>query len=73
MRTLYVRNVPDDVAAKLERLAASAGMSLSMFTVSELTAISRRADNAALLAELPDLDIDTATIVTGIEDGRSSR
>lgn len=31
--TLYIRKVPDDVAAKLEHLAALAGMSLSMFTV----------------------------------------
>lgn len=70
MRTLYLRNVPDDVAHKLEKLASEAGMSLSTFTVRELVEVSRRADNSELLYTLPDLDIDTATIVASVTDAR---
>lgn len=31
MRTLYIRHVPDEVAARLEKLAAQAGLPLSTF------------------------------------------
>ena len=55
MRTLYLRNVPDEVGDRLEQLAAREGMSLSAFAVRELAAVARRADNPALLASLPDL------------------
>jgi len=73
VRTLYLRNVPDDVAVKLERLAADSGMSLSGFAVRELVEISRRADNAALLDALPDLDIETAVVVASVDDARQRR
>ena len=43
MRTIYLRNVPDDVAEKLERLARRAGMSLNAYSVRELAELSRRA------------------------------
>ena len=33
MRTLYLRNVPDDVVERLERLAVEAGLPLSSFAV----------------------------------------
>jgi predicted nucleic acid-binding protein len=36
MRTLYLRNVPDDVAERLERMARREGMSLSAFATREL-------------------------------------
>jgi len=36
MRVLYLRNVPDEVAEKLERLAAREGLSVSAFAVPEL-------------------------------------
>lgn len=73
MRTLYLRNVPDDVGERLERLAAREGMSLSAFAARELANISRRADNAALLAALPALDVDPASIVRALEEGRAER
>jgi hypothetical protein len=47
MRTLYIRHVPDEVAARLEKLAAQAGLPLSTFALQELTEASRRADNAS--------------------------
>jgi hypothetical protein len=71
MRTLYLRNVPDDVIERLERLAALDSMSVSAVAVRELAEASRRVDNAALLGALPDLGVDSATIVADIEAGRS--
>lgn len=73
IRTLYLRNVPDDVGERLERLAAREGMSVSAFAKRELATIARRADNAALLANLPDLGVDAATVVSALEMGRADR
>ena len=73
MRTIYLRNVPDDVADRLERLAARAGMSLSAFTVRELSDASRRADNDAILEGLPNVDIETSDIIEALDDSRSTR
>lgn len=73
MRTLYLRNVPDEVGERLERLAAREGLSLSAFASRELAAISRRADNPALLAGLPDLGVDADAVVADVEAGRPSR
>ena len=73
MRTLYLRNVPDDVGERLERLAAREGMSLSAFAARELAQISQRADNPALLAGLPDLSIDAGTVTADLDAGRFER
>ena len=73
MRTLYLRNVPDEVAARLERLANREGMSLSAFTTRELAVLSRRADNPALLAGLADLGVDPTAVVADVEAGRAAR
>lgn len=73
MRTLYLRNVPDEVVARLESLAERHGMSVSAFALRELSEASRRADNPRLLAELPDHGIATATIVEGLDADRAAR
>jgi len=73
MRTLYLRNVPDEVVERLERLAAADATSVNAVAVRELAAVSRRADNAALLGALPDLGIDAGTIVAELETARSTR
>ena len=70
MRTLYLRNVPDDVVRRLELLAARDGMSVAAVAVRELAEASRRADNAALLGALPDLGVDTATILDDLDVSR---
>ncbi len=57
MRTLHLRNVPDDVMERLERMARAASTSVTAVAIRELDAATRRVDNAALLATLPDLDI----------------
>jgi plasmid stability protein len=73
MKTLYLRNVPDDVVRRLQRLAEREGASVGAVAVRELTEVSRRADNPALLGELPDLDVDVRAIVDGIEQERAGR
>jgi len=73
MRTLYLRNVPDDVVDRLERLASRDGMSVGALAVRELAQVSRRADNPALLGDLPDLGIDPAELVSDVEAGRAER
>ena len=73
MRTLYLRNVPDDVVERLEQLAAQAGMSVSVFAVRELAERSRRADNARLLGDLPDRAIAAEAIVADLDASRAER
>jgi plasmid stability protein len=73
MRTLYLRNVPDDVVERLERLAARDATSVSALAVRELAEASRRADNPALLAQLPDLRVDVEDVVADLDAGRGER
>lgn len=73
MRTLYLRGVPDDVVERLERLAARERVSVNTLAVRELAESSRRADNPGLLDALPDLGVDTSTLVDEIEAGRAGR
>ena len=73
MRTLYLRNVPDDVVERLERLAARDATSVAAVAVRELAEVSRRADNPALLGALPDLAVEPATIVSQVDSGRADR
>jgi hypothetical protein len=73
MRTLYLRNVPDDVVVRLERLAARDATSVSAVAVRELAEVTRRVDNPALLGALPDHDVDIGQIVAGIEAERAER
>jgi plasmid stability protein len=73
MRTLYLRNVPDDVVERLERLAARDATSVGAVAVRELAEVSRRADNPALLGALPDFGIDVATLVGDVEAERARR
>ncbi len=76
MRTLYLRNVPDEVAERLERMAAAAGTSVNVVAIRELAAASRRVDNAALLAELGDFGarpVDAAEVVAELHAARAER
>lgn len=73
MRTLYLRNVPDDVVRRLEILAERDATSVAAVAVRELAEVSRRADNPALLGALPDLNIDAASIVDGLHRERAAR
>ena len=73
MKTLYLRNVPEEVVRRLGVLAVREAMSLSAFAVRELAVVSRRADNAALVGHLPDLDVAASDIVTDLHRGRTER
>lgn len=73
MKTLYLRNVPDEVVRRLQRLADRDGTSVSAVAVRELSDVSRRADNLALTGELPDLGVDVLAIVEGVEQERAHR
>lgn len=73
MRTLYLRNVPDDVVERLERLAKAGGTSVNAVAVKELAEVSRRADNPALLNALPDLGVEIATIIADLDAERATR
>ena len=73
MATLYLRNVPADVSRRLAALAAREGVSVSSFALRELAQSARRADNPALLGDLPDLGVPAADIVAGLDAGRSGR
>lgn len=73
MKTSYLRNVPDDVAERLERLAARESMSVNALAVRELADASRRADNDELFGSLPDVPIDAAQIVAAVQEGRKER
>jgi hypothetical protein len=73
MRTLYLRNVPDEVYERLARLAELDHTSVGAFAVRELAELSRRADNPALLGRLPDLVINSTAIVLDLDEGREQR
>jgi hypothetical protein len=73
VRTLYLRNVPDDVIDRLERLAEHEHTSVSAVAIRELARASRRVDAPALLGELPDLRIDVGVLVDDIDADRTDR
>jgi plasmid stability protein len=73
MKTLYLRNVPDEVSERLGRLAARDGMSVSSFALRELTEAARRADNPALLSGLPDLGLSASDVLSELDAARSAR
>lgn len=73
MKTLYLRNVPDEVGERLASLAARDGLSVSSFALRELTEVARRADNPALLAELPDLGVSPLELIADLEAERAAR
>lgn len=70
MRTLYLRNVPDDVVDRLERLAERDGTSVSAVAIRGLTDISWRAEVEVVLDALPDWQIPTETIVAAVRADR---
>jgi len=73
MRTLYLRNVPDEVVDRLERMAKREGTSVNSVAIRELAEASRRVDNAALLESLPHREITMAEILENLDQSRSER
>lgn len=52
MTTLYIRDVPQEVADALKRRAAAQGQSLSMYVNAQLAALAARPTNAEIAARL---------------------
>jgi hypothetical protein len=73
VKVLYLRNVPDEVIARLERLASREGISLTALAIRELAEVSRRADNPALLGALPDIGVDIDELLADLDAGRADR
>jgi len=73
MPTLYLRNVPEEALERLTRLAAQEHASVSAVAVRELSDVSRRADNPARLAALPDTGIAVGEVVDALGAGRADR
>lgn len=72
MRTLYIRNVPDDMAEAFIELARREGMSVNAFVLRELGHVARRADNRALVASWPSYDVSADEIAEDIRAERNA-
>ena len=70
MRTLYLRNVPDEVVERLEERAKAESISVNALAVRELVEVSRRFNNRALFAALPTLDVTRQEILEDIREIR---
>lgn len=70
MKTLYLRNVPDEVSAALEELAAEESMSVSALAVRELKAALAFRRNADLLWTAPVVQVGLEDIVDTVRAGR---
>jgi antitoxin FitA len=72
MKTIHVRNVPDDVHLVLQARAAGAGISLSDFALKELVHVAQRPSVATVLmrARARVDGADSAAIVAAIRAGR---
>ena len=70
MRTLYLRNVPDEVGDALEKLASRASMSVSAYAVRELSTAVAFRSNADLLWTQPQVEVDIDDVVAAVRSGR---
>lgn len=72
--TLYIRDVPEEIAKTLKERAAADGKSLSAYVSAELAKIAARPTNAELVARLGSRDRSggpsTEEIVTAVQTGR---
>ncbi|HJE52248.1 MAG TPA: antitoxin [Tessaracoccus flavescens] len=72
MKTLYLRNVPEELSEALEELAAKESMSVNALAVRELTAAVAYRANADLVWESPNLNVDLPVIVDAVRSGRDT-
>lgn len=72
VKTIQVRNVPDDVHRTLRTRAAAAGVSLSDYALAELERAASRPAVAELLARANARagSVDTSAIVEAVREGR---
>lgn len=72
MKTIQIRNVPDDVHRALRTRAAAAGVSLSDFALTELERVARHPPVAELLARARSRagGASSNSIVAAVRTGR---
>lgn len=74
MTTLYIRDVPEDVAEALKARAASEGQSLSAYVKTQLVMLASRPSNAEIAARLRSRDrsdgISTQRIIEELHSNR---
>lgn len=74
MKTLYIRDVSDEVVETLKERAAAEGRSLSAYLATELAKIAARPTNAQIVDRLRERDRSTGPtaeeIVAAVEAGR---
>lgn len=74
MATLYVRDVPEDVAEELKARAAAEGVSLSAYVAAQLALIASRPTNAQVVRRLRSQNRtdgpSTAQVVAAVRVGR---
>jgi len=74
---LQVRNLPDDVHAKLKQRAKDAGMSLSDYVAAQLAELVEYRSNAEIFEEARrrgrERELTTEEIVRGIHESRAER
>ena len=70
MKTLYLRNVPDDVSAALDELASAESMSVSALAVRELAAAVAFRRNADIIWSTTEVEIGIDDIVDEVRRGR---
>jgi antitoxin FitA len=75
MKTLQIRNMPDDVHRELRARAAAAGVSLSDLALAELERVARRPPVADLLTRARSRagGVDGKAIVEAVRSGRERR
>jgi len=69
--TIYVHDVPDDVAARLEAVAKEQNTSVQALARQELTAFARRSQKLAALNAMPKFRVERETVLADIADGRN--
>jgi plasmid stability protein len=72
VKTIQVRNVPDDVHRALRTRAAAAGVSLSDFALAELERVARHPPVAELLARAGSRSggASATAVVSAVRSGR---
>jgi plasmid stability protein len=75
MKTIQVRNVPEEVHRVLRTRAAAAGVSLSDFALGELERVARHPPVTDVLARARSRSggADPEAIVAAVRDGRDRR
>lgn len=75
MKTLQIRNVPDDIHRQLRTRAAAAGQSLSDYALDELRNSVARPPVAEVLRRAASRagGIESETIVASVRQGRDER